>query len=284
MTRRSPNRSQRRDRLGVVVVSHTQDYLSECLSSVLGQQRPVSRVVLIDNASPADRQASSVGAELGVEAIRLPATRSLGTARNVGCQYLDDCDLIVAMDGDDVMKPTFVHAFWGASEEFGADIVFGAAELFGAETGIRFSSADRPARADLRRGNFIPAYGLFRREMWRRAGGFDSSLPFFEDWDFWLSCAEQGARFHAIDEPHLRYRRHEASMLGASESAERDAARNYVRAKHLGYIWGPLQWRRWYRNTEKYLLRRAPDSETAPRLRTRRLIGQALRRSDHDRP
>lgn len=237
--------------MGILVVSHRQDYLEECLRSVLDQTLPASTVVLVDNASPGDRPATVIGTNLGIGTIRLDVSRSLATARNIGCEFLDDCDAIVSVDGDDILMPRFLEVYWAEARRHDADVVFGAAELFGTETGTQFTSAERGRRADLRRGNFIPANSLFRRDMWRRAGGFDPRLDFFEDWDFWLSCAEQNAVFRSVDEPLWRYRRHSDSMLGGSTSDARDAARRYVRAKHLNYIWGPLQWRRLTRNIVK---------------------------------
>lgn len=253
---RGRERSASCDRLGVVVVSHTQSYLEECLDSVLDQTVPASDVIVVDNASPAAAPATEIAARLGVSSLRLEAPKSLATARNVGCEVLDDCDLIVSVDGDDVLLPRFVDVYWGEARTHHADVVFGAAELFGSETGTWFTLAERGPRADLRRGNFIPANALFRRDLWRRVGGFDSRLDFFEDWDFWLSCAEQRAVFRSVDEPLWRYRRHPSSMLGGSSSAARDDARRYVRRKHLGYIRGPLQWRRFTRSVGKHVLRR----------------------------
>jgi glycosyltransferase involved in cell wall biosynthesis len=252
---RIQQRPERTDRVGVLVVSHRQEYLEECLRSILEQTLPPSDVVLVDNASPSGASASAVAARLGIAAVRLERSRSLATARNIGCEVLDDCALLASVDGDDLLLPRFLEVYVGEARDHRADVVFGSAELFGAETGVWFTAAQRGRHADLRRGNFIAANSVFRRELWRRVGGFDPRLDFFEDWDFWLSCAERGAVFRPVEETLWRYRRHPASMLGASDPSARDEARRYVRQKHLRYIWGPLQWRRWERNVRKHVFR-----------------------------
>ncbi len=246
------SRADRRsyDSVGLVVVSHTQDYLRECLESVRSQTVVPSSTVVIDNGSPAERRVCDLAADLGFESVRLDNERGRSTARNIGCQLLDDCDLLVSLDGDDVLLATYVEQYASQARRHGADVVFGPAELFGAESGIAFTAQQRGPRADLRGGNFVPSNSLFRREIWRRAGGYDPSLSIFEDWDFWLSCAEQGARFHAIEEPLWRYRCHAQSTMNTVDVAQKDVARRYVRAKHLAYIRGPLQWRRVRRKIE----------------------------------
>lgn len=239
-------------RVGVVIVSHQQQYLTECLQSVL-EQSLTPDAVLVDNASPTADSASQIAARMGLQSVRLEKARSLGTARNVGCEVLDDCEYLLTLDGDDVLESDFVAVFLETAIRQRADVVYGPAELFGSRTGVEFAPTGH--HRDLRRGNFIPATSLFSRRIWRAAGGFDPRLAYFEDWDFWLSCAEHGARFHAVNDVLWRYRRHDASMLATADESGKAAARRYIREKHLSYIWGPFQWRRLKRDVQKTLKR-----------------------------
>lgn len=238
-------------RLGLIVVTHQKQYLFECLESVINQTVAPSETVLIDNASPRQDAAADLAADMGVRSIRLDAPTSLATARNLGCELLADCDYIVTLDGDDLLEPRYVEVVWRAAHERSADVVYTAAELFGSSSGVVFARPTDGRRRDLRRANFIPAMALFRRSMWCAAGGFDPNLAYFEDWDFWLSCAERGANFDHVDEVLWRYRRHETSMLATAQEERKAESRRYILAKHLKYIWGPLQWRRASRNFEK---------------------------------
>jgi prefoldin subunit 5 len=58
----------------------------------------------------------------------------------------------------------------------------------------------------LRRDNFIPIHSaLFARELLDLGCCFDESLPIYEDWDFWLQCAEH-TRFTLLNKVGAYYR------------------------------------------------------------------------------
>ena len=41
---------------------------------------------------------------------------------------------------------------------------------------------------------------FFRRELFEKVGGFDTSLHICMDWDLWIRFMKAGAQFHRIDE------------------------------------------------------------------------------------
>ena len=248
---RLSSRQQSVSSVGVVVVSHTQRYLDECLDSIAGQRMAPTRLIVIDNGSlPGDR-VIDVCNERQVFGHRFNAPISVSAARNYGITLLADCETIVCFDGDDVMKPDFLKTSVEAMQRERVDIVFSAAELFGNKSGVWFPGRGMGRRPNLRNRNTVPVNALFRRNLWERTGGFDPDQLFFEDWDYWLSCAAAGASFYGIAEPLWGYRRHTASLVGSSEPAVKDAMRTRIWHKHLSYIRGPLQWRRGIRIIEK---------------------------------
>jgi glycosyltransferase involved in cell wall biosynthesis len=231
------------DRLGLMIITHTTEYLAECLDSVANQTVAPSAVVLVDNASGTQGVRELAG-RYGIPTICLDSPVTLATARNIACSALADCDLIVNLDGDDVITPRFLEVYWSTARQCKADVVFGATEFIGSRTGVAFTRAQLGPTPDLRRGNYVSANSLFKRSLWREVGGFDPSCAYFEDWDFWLCLAERGAIFQHIDEPLWYYRRHEHSMLAASTAEERFRSKQLIRQKHRRYIGGLLQWRR----------------------------------------
>ena len=70
-----------------------------------------------------------------------------------------------------------------------------------------------------------------RRDLFEAVGGFDTSLPGYEDWDFYLGALERGWRGLRVPEVVLDYRRHEASRLSGDRAAYRRRYRT-IRAKH----------------------------------------------------
>lgn len=237
--------------VGVVVLTHTQDHLVECLESIAAQTHQPARVVVVDNASPRSHSATDLCWRFPVETIRLDEPVSPSAARNRGCELLDDCDAIMCFDGDDIMKPALLDSYRRDLRATGVDVVFGAAELFGTDEGIWFPGAELGRKPNLRNRSYIPINALFLRRLWEQVGGFDPEQLFFEDWDFWLSCATVGASFHGVSEPLWRYRRHDASQVARATIEAKDEMRSRIYHKHLDYIRGPFQWRRALRIVEK---------------------------------
>jgi len=54
--------------------------------------------------------------------------------------------------------------------------------------------------------NCIPITALIYKEDFEKVGGFDTQLNYYEDWDFWISLVEIGAKVHKIDEFLFFYR------------------------------------------------------------------------------
>jgi GT2 family glycosyltransferase/2-polyprenyl-3-methyl-5-hydroxy-6-metoxy-1,4-benzoquinol methylase len=74
--------------------------------------------------------------------------------------------------------------------------------------------------------NYIDACAVYRREIWEACGGYDAGAPAWEDWDFWISAAERGWRFHRLPDIAFEYRVRPNSML---RNAEREGLRRTVR-------------------------------------------------------
>src|SRR5207248_6943866 len=74
------------------------------------------------------------------------------------------------------------------------------------------------------RYNYIDACAHVRRDMWEQAGPYDESLPYFEDWDLWLSAHEHGWQFEYVPTTFLDYRVRPTSMTDANRSETRRAS------------------------------------------------------------
>ena len=244
-----------RQSLGLMVVTHTRAYLEDCLRSVQDQTQAPSMVVVIDNGSPVEEGVVEAVQASGFYAVRTDMPLPVSSARNIGCELLRSCDFIVNLDGDDVLFPQFVETYWQAAIDYDADIVYGPAEFIGDESGIFDWVTDRPI-SDLRYGNFIPMNALFATQLWQRTGGFDPQITIRIDWDFWLSCAELGARTYFVDEPLWKYRKHAASLsTNELSSNQRLLSENIraIRTKHHRFIHQHHGWRKVARNVDRTL-------------------------------
>ena len=99
--------------------------------------------------------------------------------------------------------------------------------------------------------NYIDACALFKTNVVKEIG-YDESVRVFEDWDLYLTLAEQGVTGVLLDEPLLLYRKHanSDSMLNNMAIRKKVATSHYLRQKHrklysvksniLHNIWYPL--------------------------------------------
>ena len=84
---------------------------------------------------------------------------------------------------------------------------------------------------------------FFRRTLWEKAGGFDTSWHLAFDYDFWVRCFRAGARVAHLPAPLTRFRLHAAQKSSASRQAA-DEIRAIVR-QHLDQGAGLPTVRRW---------------------------------------
>ena len=114
-----------------------------------------------------------------------------GAARNTGF----DCAraaYIVQLDSDNLLEPTAVETwlwFLESHPEYG--FVKGLTVGFGAQEYL-WTGGFHDGPAFLYKNN-IDATAMIRKEVHKAAGGYDESIrDGFEDWEFWLRCANAG--------------------------------------------------------------------------------------------
>jgi glycosyltransferase involved in cell wall biosynthesis len=198
-------------------------WLAEALDSVLAQDPPADRVVVVDDGSPAPLELEPRHAQ-ACRLVRLEDHAGLTAARVAGLEKLGDVEWIAFCDADDVWRPGKLAAQLARLERTGADMCFTAVEVIGPDgvaTGERGAAApegivDSPRwTAYLYEHNpVIVSSALLRREALERAGGFLGAERFHggEDLDLWLRLATSGARFAWEPSELLRYRRHPGQM------------------------------------------------------------------------
>jgi glycosyltransferase involved in cell wall biosynthesis len=152
-------------------------------------------------------------------------TGNVGPVRPIpGCTYINsddnlidrlnsaiensDCDAFIILCDDDMLEPEYIEKTVTLMEATNADIVY-----------TEFNNE--------------PVTSLIRKSIWKRVGGF-CPIGFF-DWDFYLSCHENGAKSIPLREHLFTYRQHEEQMAshGAAKADGRWEQWNAaIRAKH----------------------------------------------------
>ena len=188
---------------------------------------------MVDDGSPDDTSdvANAALARLGPRArfIR-QANAGVATARNVGIAAARG-RYIVPLDADDVLYPDFLQRTIGLLETNQANcIAYTDYQMFGSVN--RIVHVPEFDSDGLSRSNHILNTAAYPRTAWEIAGGYNPNLALaFEDWDFWISCAEHGFVPQRIPEVLLGYRVRTGSRNDRSAD-ERRAMTAVVHANH----------------------------------------------------
>lgn len=206
--RKIPNRS------GVAVVVPCHNYgcfLTDALASIDAQSLLPDEIIIVDDGSTDDtpqviERLRKSHPDIGV-LTRTPA-RGVVSSINDGVNATT-ARLLVILSADDTISPRYIENLAAAIDETEADFAYATVHFFGARTGTWTARPFSPRR--LARTNFVNTSAMFRRELFKKIGGFDASFEHFgrEDWAFWIAAVDKGARGIAVPEALLDYRRHE---------------------------------------------------------------------------
>ena len=222
-------------------------YLAEAVQSVVaasGEGGTRTELVIVDDHST-DRSratAEQLLAELDwfpAMLVARAANGGLPVARNTGFRRARAAH-IFALDADNLLYPTGLRRLLDHLEHAPPDVVaaYGILERFDTTGSVGLAS-HLPWDPDLLvHGAFIDAMAMFRRDAWTDLGGYSTAdgLYGWEDYDLWLSVAEQGRRAELVRSIIGRYREQPGSMRKISDV---DMASNFVtlRERHPRLPW-----------------------------------------------
>ncbi len=195
------------------------DNLERAVASVLAQDFPAWELVIVDDAST--DESAATGARLAAQdpritAIALPRNGGVAAARNAGIDATD-AELIALLDHDDLLQPGFLSrsvelydAAVAAGRRTGIVASNALIETPGGTSGETF--ADRYGWTDpvtydaMIERNCICARTVFARAAYAEVGGFEPSVPCFDDYDMWMRILEAGYDVAVTKEPLAVYR------------------------------------------------------------------------------
>lgn len=196
------------------------DVIGRALQSVAGSERGDLEVLIVDDAS--EGPAVAVAREFLEARPWLPArlhrrerNQGLGRGRTDMARVARG-DLLFMLDADNEIYPTALGRLADALDsDPGATFAYSVIEAHtdGRPRALLSSLPWDPAR--LRRGNYIDAMSMIRRDVLLEVGGYtdDIRLHGWEDFDLWCHFAHLGLRGLLVPEILCRYTLSEGSMI-----------------------------------------------------------------------
>lgn len=194
-------------RLSIVIPCYNDGaYLGEAVASALTQDHSDCEVIVADDGSSdaATLRELKAAEGHGVRVLRL-AHRGVSATRNTAVESATG-EYILPLDADDLLTSSFAGlACEVLDSDPAAGIVGSSTEFFGTRSGIHVPKDPHPA--DWLVANQLPVSAVYRREDWRRCGGYAADLSWGEDWHLWVQIIALGRSVRLLPTVGLRYRR-----------------------------------------------------------------------------
>lgn len=221
----------------VIPCKNDGDFLAEAIASVEESLVDDIELTIVDDGSTDEETLRIFDAlrllnyeVITTAGVGLSEARNLATARSKTCAVLP-------LDADNRLHPSLLRAV-KEMEHNSVDIIHGPWKRFGIEAGI--VSPPDMTMDNLVWGNTIDACALIRRELLEKLGGWDSRLPFWEDWDLWLGAVQVNARTQKLDEVAIDYLVRPGSLSRScfSDATVHEHVVAYITQKHHSLL-GP---------------------------------------------
>lgn len=210
------------------------ELLGKTLDSVLAQSFPAWECIIVDDGST--DSTSQRAAEYTEKDARFKyvyqENKGLAGARNTGVR--NSCGkYILPLDGDDLIAASYVEkAVKILEEKEELKVVYAFARFFGAGSGI-WRLRDYSYK-QLLLGNRIFCSCVYRRADYDRVGGYDETMPVYEDWDFLIRLLYPDGQVFRIPEVLFFYRTRQGSLLNSADSKPKClAAQKHIFKKNI---------------------------------------------------
>jgi len=194
------------------------DYLLDAVRSVERQTYRNVELIIVDDCSPGPPAQELVGWRDLVPTKFVRHKENLGAARSRNTAVENSAgELIVPLDSDDLLEPTYLEATVSALQRSSAGAVCTAVKFFGDREYIWTPEFSLP--------KFLtysgPTTFLYRRAVFDSVGGYQWPLRCGEDHAFQVAVLKKGWQFIHLKEPLYLYRKHGGGKFRKTNWPER---------------------------------------------------------------
>ncbi|UZH55641.1 glycosyltransferase [Salinimicrobium tongyeongense] len=181
-------------------------YLDEALESVILQTFVEWECIILDDGSTDDtREVVKKWIKKDKRfKYKYQKNRGVSNARNSGIEQSNG-EFILPLDADDKLSTNYLENCFNKMISGNWTVVYGKAIFFGDRSGEM--KLVKPILSNLLHFNCIHCSGLFKKEDWKKIGGYDEKMKFgFEDWEFWINILRRKGKAALADKSFLYYR------------------------------------------------------------------------------
>ena len=212
-------------KLSIVIPSYNQqDFLPDCIESVLNQKVSADEIIVIDDGST--DHSLEIARKYPVKVIS-QVNKGLASARNTGIMNATG-DYIFFLDSDDLLNEDCIEEVKKVISETNADVVSPSFKCFGNRQD-EVILMPNPKIEDFKVGNRVGYCSAVKREVLLEVGGYNPKMIWgWEDYDLWFDLLERGKQIVTIPKILWLYRVKNVSMFTESK-------------KHEGELWAQLK-------------------------------------------
>lgn len=203
----------------VVLTMNALEFLRECLQSVQAARSSFEgtvAVTCVQDGPPDNKLAAVLRAcrtTTSFELITSDTRRGISASRNSAIGRLHS-EFVLCLDGDDKISSDYLTSSM-VPFSAGADVVFTWRQKIKSTGEVISEGPVRPRCIRLEQlsdGNHIHAASPFRRNLWERVRGYDETMEYWEDYEFWIRCLKSAASVEpSASDACVFHRMHDAS-------------------------------------------------------------------------
>jgi len=197
----------------VIPAYNKAEFVVETLECAISQDYPNHEILIVNDGST-DNTAEIVrdfAEKHSNKKVRLLDKENGGTssAKNHGINFAS-ARIVHTLDSDDIISPKYISTGIEMMRESRSNLFCSNIDIFGVREGEWIPHDYNPAL--IRYDNCISMSQIFDRVLWERAGGFNVSFAFVEDWELWIRFSRHGLKVARADEKMIKYRSGEEGL------------------------------------------------------------------------
>jgi teichuronic acid biosynthesis glycosyltransferase TuaG len=219
-------------KVSIIISAHKdRGFLDECILSAKNQTFKDYEIILSSDGNP---DLMFCAEKHGINFIITPKSNH-STALNHAMIHAQG-DWIKEIHDDDLLMPDCLTDLYKWKGD--CDLIYANAINFSGKNESIYRSPVKIELSDLLPAVTNPINGssvLFKRDVFLKAGGFDTKLIYSEDYDFYLNLLTKGYKFGYVDSVVSKYRIHEDRQTTNYNAGTRIDIRNYLIKKYKVY-------------------------------------------------